>query len=87
MEEDHTDEALLLMRVASVATRRKLLESDLAACRRTSRNLALALIFDHGYSQYRVAKLTGHMRPTLESWIRVAEADGRKRTSARRDDD
>jgi transposase-like protein len=76
MDEDYSDEALLLMRVASVSTRRKLLEADLAACRRSSRTLCLALIFKHGYSVNKVARLTGHYRPTLDSWIRVAKADG-----------
>jgi transposase-like protein len=78
MEEDYSDEALLLMRVASVHTRRRLLEDDLAKCRRTSRALALALLFDHGYSIAKVARLTGHHRPTLDTWIRVAQADGRQ---------
>lgn len=80
MTDEHNDEALLLMRVASVATRRRMLEDDLAKCRLTSRTLALELFFDYGYSIRKLERLTGHHRPTLRSWIHVAQADGRKLT-------
>lgn len=80
MTDTKNDEALLLMRVASVSTRRRLLEEDLAACRRTSRTLALQLFFDFKYPLLKIERLTGHYRPTLRSWIHVAQADGRKLT-------
>lgn len=78
MTDTHSDEQLLLMRVASVATRRRLLEDDLARCRQTSRTLTLELFFDFGYPLLKIEKLTGHYRPTLRSWIHVALAEGRK---------
>lgn len=86
MTDEPNDEALLLMRVASVSTRRRLLEQDLAACRRTSRDLALSLIFDFGYPLHKVERLTGHYRPTLRTWIDVAKADGRKLSTEQEDE-
>lgn len=70
------------MRAASVRTRRQLLEEDLAACRQTSRTLALQMFFDFGYSLTKIERILGHYRPTLRVWIQVAQADGRKLTAA-----
>lgn len=86
MTDTHSDEALLLMRVASVATRRRMLEEDLAACRQTSRALCLQLFFDYNYPLHKIERLTGHYRPTLRSWIHVAQADGHKLSPAQEAD-
>jgi hypothetical protein len=61
------DELLALARVTK--ERRMELERDLEKCRRTSKSVAIALIFDHGYSVLKTSVLTGHMRPTIKVWV------------------
>lgn len=76
MEDSPNEEQLLLMQVAATATRRAILERDLAECRQRSRELALRLLFDYQYPLMRVSRLTGHQRPVLRTWIERAQADG-----------
>lgn len=38
-----------------------------------SRQLALSLIFDHGYTITKTARLTGHHRNTLKVWVAAEE--------------
>jgi hypothetical protein len=71
-------EAQLLDLVEAARRRREELEAELRETRATSRALALELLFRFGYPLKRVETLTGHMRPTLRSWIAVAQSSGRR---------
>jgi hypothetical protein len=64
---EELDELLALARVTK--ERRMQLEADLEKCRRTSRSVAIRLIFDHGYSVLKTSVTTGHMRPTIKVWV------------------
>lgn len=56
---------------------RETLEVALELCRRTSRDVALQLLFDHQLPLSKVSLLTGHMRPTLRVWV---ESETARRT-------
>lgn len=64
---EELDQLLALAR--QTKERRMELEADLETCRRQSRSVAIALIFDHGYSLLKTSSVTGHMRPTLRVWV------------------
>ena len=59
----------LLDTARRVRAQREDLELALDKCRREARVIAIALIFDHGYSLNKCSSLTGHMRPTLRVWV------------------
>lgn len=63
----------------STRNEREELEVALDRNRRSSRELAIRLIFDHELSLARVAAITGHMRPTLRVWV---ESEIAKRAEA-----
>jgi hypothetical protein len=59
----------LLKLAAETKAERVLLEERLETCRRTSRDCAIALVFNYGYSVLKTSNVLGHMRSTVKTWV------------------
>lgn len=59
-------------------------EADWKDLRALSRKITLELITEHGISVAKAAKLSGHSRVTIKTWLDVLNAEEKGRQSQKR---
>lgn len=74
MTNERADEATTLQNALDTRAQLADIEARWKQLRDDSRRLAVALMFDHGYSISRTSTITGHHRQTLRSWVEVEDA-------------